>query len=103
MAMFVMEEEYKMQKAQLCMKVSMNSRGSSSNPTTHEDGTVTGGNRDSSRSTLSGATTNVDEDGGADDGASTKGVVWHEDSSQADLAASETPTGWWYVSEICAK
>ena len=48
--------------------------------------TKTGGNRDS---TLSGATTNVDGDEGANDDASTKGVVWPEDPSQADLTASE--------------
>ena len=57
-AMFVMEEEYRMQKAQLCMKASMNGKGSSSSPTIHEDGTVTGGNGDSM---LSGATIKVDE------------------------------------------
>ena len=87
--MFVMEEEYRMQKAQSDMKANMNGKGSSSSPVIHEDGTVTGGNRDS---TLSGATTKVDGDGGADDDASTKGVVSPADPSQADLTASEIPT-----------
>lgn len=82
-----------MQKAQADIKGSLNGKGSSSGPIIHEDGTISGGARDS---VVSGTTTKVDHDAGADDDASTKGVVSPVDDSEegnpAELSTTEIPT-----------
>ncbi|KAF5356604.1 hypothetical protein D9758_008287 [Tetrapyrgos nigripes] len=86
---FVMEEEYRMQKAHVDVThvQNNNSAGGSGNRVIHEDGTV----RDS---IISGETTLADHgDGGDDDNASTRGIVSPHSPRSASVSTGVNGSG----------